>query len=176
MSLLLDAPSAPSASPVLTPDEPSTSFPATVPLAIPPCAPSSRLQIPTSLGLEHRESVLKAKAHLDKCRTARASHLAAAHVPELAPVIDGDELPLADAAAPGVVEEAEPMGPPAALPIMDASTVAAVVDCEHAGIVCEEVAMLTIHCETCQNPSNAHYNLRLPPAMYEEALLHPNAH
>jgi hypothetical protein len=176
MSLLLDAPSAPSASPVPTPDEPSTSFPATVPLAIPPCAPSSRLRIPTSLGLEHRESVLKAKAHLDKCRTARASHLAAAHVPELAPVIDGDELPLADAAAPGVVEEAEPMGPPAALPIMDASTVAAVVDCEHAGIVCEEVAMLTIHCETCQNPSNAHYNLRLPPAMYEEALLRPNAH
>jgi hypothetical protein len=141
-----------------------------LPGAPPPCVRPSRSRIPTPLGIAHRESMLRARAHLEKCRALRASRLAAdAPIMEPAPAVDGSEPPLASALG-------EAPDGPSVLPDGDVAVADASDDREQAHIVCNEVAMLTIRCETRRNLSDSNYNLRLPPATYEEALLRPDAH
>jgi Reverse transcriptase (RNA-dependent DNA polymerase) len=170
MSLATPGPSA-LVQPVASTSTPPASLPVNVPShqPIPPRVPSSCSRIPTPLGLEHKELVLRARVHLEKCRAVRASRLAVARVSEPALAIDGSEPPLSDA-APGEVVETEPVET-----LAGPSTLETAIECEHANIVCEELAMITIHCETRQNPSSTDYNLCLPPATFEEALLCPDA-
>jgi hypothetical protein len=94
MSLATPGPSA-LVQPVASTSMPPALIPVNVPShqPIPPRVPSSRSRIPMPLGLEHKESVLRARAHLEKCRVACASRLAVACVSEPVLAIDGGEPP-----------------------------------------------------------------------------------
>lgn len=121
----------------------------------PPREPSGRVRTVTSAGVKHQAELAAARVHLENLRAARLAQAAPVVVPEETDA--GDDLMGANPLAAPPVQAPDDPGLN-----------------EHANFVCDEVVLLTIRNDTRRNPSTAGYDMSLPPASVEEAMLRPD--